>query len=186
MDTFVLRTVYIIVMALPASSLCKECSSSMDDDKIYYDNDSVILPLESYCFVNECTIRIKESNVLLNVINNTGDWIIATNTANMFTAFINSSNINSNCSSDSEEATSYQIDTALYIIQVIVCIIGIIIGVANISMHLIFKQLQTVSGILIIIFSVFSCIGFVIAVTHNYYNLLLSHQYSDTILYTVY
>ena len=152
-------------MALPASSLCKEYSSSMDDDKIYYDNDSVILPLESYCFVNEHTIRIEESNVLLNVINNTGDWIIATNTANMFTAFINSSNINSNCSSDSE-ATSHQFKKALYIIQVIVCIIGIIIGVANISMHLIFKQLQTVSGILIIIFSVFSCIGYLITVTH--------------------
>ena len=91
MDTFMLRIMYIIyltVMALPASSLCKECSSSMDDDKIYYDNDSVILPLESYCFVNECTIRIKESNVLLNVINITGDWIIATNTTNMCLQFV--------------------------------------------------------------------------------------------------
>ena len=137
----------------------------MDDDKISYYNDSVMLPLESYCFVNEHTIRIKESTVLLNVINNTGDWIIATNTTNMFTAFINSSNINNNCSTDNE-ATSYQFDTALYIIQVIVCIIGIIIAVANISMHFIFKELQTVSGILIIIFCIFSCTGYLIAVTH--------------------
>ena len=158
-----LRIVYPIVMLLPASSLCIECSSSMDDDKIYYYNDSVILPVESYCFVNECTIRIKESNVLLNVINNTGDWITATNTTNMFTAFIND-NIN-NCSSHTE-AISYQFDTALYIIQVIVCIVGIIATITNISMHFIFKELLTVSGILIITFCIFSCIGFVVAVTH--------------------
>ena len=163
MGTF-MHIIYLTVMVLPVSSLCKG-SSSMDDDKIYYYNDSVMLPLESYCFVNEHTIRIKESNVLLNVINNTGDWIIATNTTNMFTAFINSSNINNNCSTDNE-ATSYQFDTALYIIQVIVCIIGIIIAVANISMHFIFKELQTVSGILIIIFCICSCIGYLIAVTH--------------------
>ena len=64
MATFMLRIVYIIyliVMVLPASSLCIECSSSMDDDKIYYYNDSVILPVQSYCFVNEYAIRIKES-----------------------------------------------------------------------------------------------------------------------------
>ena len=155
--------IYLIVMVLPASSLCIECSSSMDDDKIYYYNDSVILPVESYCFVNECIIRLKESNVLLNVINNTGDWIIATNTTNTFIAVIND-NIN-NCSSHTE-AISYQFDTALYIIQVIVCIVGIIATIANISMHFIFKELLTVSGILIITFCIFSCIGFVVAVTH--------------------
>ena len=112
-----MHIVYLTVMVLPASSLCIECSSSMDDDKIYYYNDSVMLPLEFYCFVNEHTIRIKESNVLLNVINNTGDWIIATNTTNMFTVCINGSN--SNCSTDSE-ATSYQFDKAVYIIQFII------------------------------------------------------------------
>ena len=170
-----LRIVYIIVMVLPASSLYKECSSSMDDDKIYYYNDSVMLPLESYCFVNEHTIRIKESNVLLNVINNTGDWIIATNTTNMFTACINGS-IN-NCSSDNTEATSSRFDTALYIIQFVSCFIGIIAGVANISIHLIYKELRTVFGILIIIFCTLACIGWSITsarITFNYYQINIS------------
>ena len=160
-----LRTVYIfyLTMMVLSGSLCKECSSSMDDDKMYYYNDSVMLPLESYCFVNEHTIRIKESNVLLNVINNTGDWIIATNTTNMFTVCINGS-IN-NCSSDDTENDAYQFTTALYIIQFISCFVGIIVGIANISMHLIYKELRTVSGILIIILCIITCIGFSIGVT---------------------
>ena len=175
MATFMLRIVYIIyliVMVLPASSLCIECSSSMDDDKIYYYNDSVILPVESYCFVNECTIRIKESNVLLNVINNTGDWIIATNTTNMLTIFINDS-IN-NCSSDDTEANAYQFDTTLYIIQFILYSIGIAAGVANIIMHLVYKELRTVSGILIIILCTITCIALLIStlrITINYYQI---------------
>ena len=144
----------------------------MDDDKIYYYNDSVILPLESYCFVNECTIRIKESNVLLNVINNIGDWIIATNTTNTFIAVINDS-IN-NCSSDDTGANAYQFDTTMYIIQFILCSIGIIAGVANIIMHLVYKELCTVSGILIIILCTIICIALLIATlssTISYYQI---------------
>ena len=177
MATFMPRIVYIIyliVMVLPASSLCIECSSLMDDDKMYYYNDSVILPVQSYCFVNECTIRIKESNVLLNVINNTGDWIMATNTNNMLTIFITifiNDSIN-NCSSDDTEANAYQFDTTLYIIQFISYSIGITAGVVNIIMHLVYKELRTVSGILIIILCTFICIALLIAtlsITISYY-----------------
>ena len=58
-------------MMVAPGSLCEECGSSMDDDQLYDYNDSVMIPLGSYCFVNECTIRIEESNVLLNVVNDT-------------------------------------------------------------------------------------------------------------------
>ena len=165
MDAFVLISVYLVIVMVLSGSLCKECkaSSSMDDDEIYYYNNSVPLESYNYCFVNECTIRIKESNVLLNVINNTGDWVIATNTTNTLTIFINGS-IN-NCSSDARRNT-YQTHTPFYVIQVIVCIVGIIVAVANISMHFIFKELLTVPGILIIILCISTCAGFVIAVTH--------------------
>ena len=177
MATFMLRIVYIIyliVMVLPASSLCIECSSSMDDDKIYYYNDSVILPLESYCFVNECTIRIKESNVLLNVINNTGDWVIATNTTNMLTIFINGTIDNCSYASNDTEANAYQFHTTLYIIQFISCSIGITAGVANIIMHLVYKELRTVSGILIIILCIIISIVLLISTlrfTLSYYQI---------------
>ena len=161
MGTFILtigHILFIIVMFAPGS-LCEECGSFVPDDQLYADyNDSVMIPLESYCFVNECTIRIEESNVLLNVINNTGDWIIATNTTNcLFMIFVNDS-INS-CSSDSDHGTNlYQLDTELYVIRMIVSSSGIIAGVANIVMHLMVKKLRTVSGILVI----FQCASIVV------------------------
>ena len=64
-----------------------ECGSETED----WSNDDIEdLPISvsthtGYCFVNECTIRIKESNVLLSIINKTADWIIATKIANLFT-----------------------------------------------------------------------------------------------------
>ena len=41
--------------------------------------DSIEFNKSQYCFVNECTIKINDFNVLLNIINNTEDWITATN-----------------------------------------------------------------------------------------------------------
>ena len=146
MDTSIFGIIYIFVMVAPGS-LCEECVSSMNGQ--YYYNDSMMIPLETYCFMNKCTIRIEESNVLLNIINNTGDWIIATNTTNQFMIFVNDSiNI---CSSDTGQgANLYQLGTELYVIRMVIYTIGILAGVANISMHFIFKELRTVSGILII------------------------------------
>ena len=47
----------------------------------FYCNQSKIEFNQSqYCFVNECTIKINDSSVLLNIINKIGDWITATNT----------------------------------------------------------------------------------------------------------
>ena len=162
MGTFIIRIAYIvlvIVMVVPGS-LCEErCGSSMrDDDQVYYHNDSVMIPLESHCFVNECTIRIEESNVLLSVINNTGNWIIATNVTNLFMISVNDG-IN-NCSSDTDDhgTNLYQLDIELYVIRMIIYISGITAGVANIIMHLVFKELRTVSGILII----FQCASIIV------------------------
>ena len=119
-----------------------------------------MIPLESYCFVNESTIRIEESTVLLNVINSTGEWVIATDTVNLFMIFVNDS-IN-NCTSNTDHGTDlYHLDTKLYVIRMIVSPSGIIAGVANIVMHLMFKELRTVPGILII----FQCVPIVTILT---------------------
>ena len=40
--------------------------------------DSIEFNESQYCFVNECTIKINDFNVLLNIINKIGDWITAT------------------------------------------------------------------------------------------------------------
>ena len=135
--------VYIIGCILILGSSCEECGSSMDDDKMY---DELVTIMEPYCFVNECMIRIRESNVLLNIINNTGDCIIATNLTNLFVIFANNSILH-NCSSD----TTDQFDTSIYVILNIIFSIAIIAALTNVTMHLIFKELRTVAGILIII-----------------------------------
>ena len=162
MDAFILRIAYIICIIVMVSpgSLCEECGTSMDDDKLSYYNDSVIIPLESYCFVNECTIRIEESIVLLNVINNTGDWVIATNATSLFMIFVNDS-INNDCASNTTidsiyaiyntTASLYELNTGFYAIRMIMYCIAIIAVVTNVSMHLIFRELCTVSGILVIV-----------------------------------
>ena len=148
-DAFILRvmyTIYIIMIVIPGS-LCIECSSSLMED---IDGHGPVIKLqESYCFVNECTIRIETSNVLLNIVNNTEGWLLATNATNLFTTFVNG-NMHS-CSYDTKTNSYQPIDTTLYVIRMIIYSIGIIAAVANISMHLAFKELRTISGILIII-----------------------------------
>ena len=157
MDAFIAYVICIIVIvACACGSLCEECGSLMDDDKLNYYNNSAMIPLESYCFVNESTIRIEESTVLLNVINSTGEWVIATDTTNLFIIFVNDS-INDCPSNTDHETDLYQLDTELYVIRMIVSPSGIIAGVANIVMHLIFKELRTVPGILII----FQCVSMI-------------------------
>ena len=141
-DMLLVYLIYIIMALIPGSS-CKECGSSMDDDKIH---DELVMIMEPFCFVNECVIRIKESRVLLNIINNTGDWIIATNVTNSFTIFANDS-MTHDCSPD----TTDQFDTSIYVVLNIIFFIAIIAALTNVTMHLMFKELHTVAGILIII-----------------------------------
>ena len=164
MGNILLAIVYIVyvIMALIPGSSCKECASSMDDDKMY---DELVTIMEPYCFVNECMIRIKESHVLLNIINNTGDWIIATNLTNLFVIFANDS-ITHDCSSD-------QFDTSLYVILNIIYSIAIVAALTNVTMHLMFKELRTVAGILIIIL----CISLTsILIFDAIYTSLIYHQ----------
>ena len=177
-DIFILRLIvyiiFLVVTGVP-DSLCMECGSLIDDNiNEVNDNDSVTIPLESYCIVNECAIRIKESNVLLNVIYNTGGWIIATNTTSLFIAAVNSSI--QNCSSDTETDKSHQIGTGFYVIRFIIYSIGIITVVANFCMHLMFKELRTVSGILIMIL----CISISIEFTIGLLRFALVHSHTVT------
>ena len=140
---FVFIIGYIVMILTPGSS-CKECGSPIGDDKMY---SELVMILEPYCFVNECTIRINESRDL-NIINNTGDWIIATNTTNLFALFANDST--ADCSLDAT-GNSNQFDTSLYVIQNIIYIVTIFIIFANVVMHLMVQELRTVAGIFIII-----------------------------------
>ena len=107
----------------------------------YDDIDSVEITKSQYCFVNECTIRINDSNVLLNIINNTGDWIMATNTTNLFIA----PNNGTKCKSPLDHSV------VMFTFLVIVGSIIISSSSINIVIHIIIKELHTVAGAMIVI-----------------------------------
>ena len=109
-------------------------------------NWSISLNESDYCFVNECTIRIKESNVLLNIINKTADWIAATNTTNLFTIPVTSSHNNSvtYCSGEDDR------DIRLFIFYAVVTFIICSSSSLNIALHLAVKKLRSIPGLLII------------------------------------
>ena len=184
-DAFIVRVMYIIYfMIVIPYSLCAECGSLMDNR---YGHGPVIKLQESYCFVNECTIRIKISNVVLNVVNNTEDWLLASNATNLFTTTVGSNM--DNCSHDIDTRTdSYQpIGTTLFVIRMIIYSAGIIGAIANISIHLLFKELCTVSGILIIILCASMGIGLVIyairTATVFYYQIITQVEVCASFIY---
>ena len=148
--------VYVMIFALCTElAIGFECNCSVDDDRHCYDQPLNIYQQDYYCFVNECTIRIKESTVLLCVINNTDDGLIATNTTHLFT-FANHNMSSDDCSSYTSSApndlnTSHPISTPLYAIRITVLSLSLIGAIAIISIHLLFKELCTIPGILVII-----------------------------------
>ena len=109
-------------------------------------NGLISLNESGYCFLNECTIRIKESNVLLNIINKTADWIAATNSTNLFTIPVTSISSNSitYCSGEDDR------DIRMFIFYAVVAFIVFSSGSLNIALHLAVKKLRSTPGLLII------------------------------------
>ena len=110
-------------------------------------NGSISLNESGYCFVNECTIRIKESNVLLNIINKTADWMAATNTTNLFTIDVtidSSHNSITYCSGEDDR------DTGIFIFYAVVTFIICSSSSLNIALHLAVKKLRSTPGLLMI------------------------------------
>jgi len=101
---------------------------------------TVMIARSQYCFVNNCTIKVKQSNMLLSIFNNTGDYIMATNTSNLFIISAN----NTKCSSSDHNTDGF----------IFLAIAGFIIIASssiNIFIHIIVKELHTVTGAIIIV-----------------------------------
>jgi len=122
-----------------------------NDDVMFNNSFGVLLASSQYCFVNESTIRINSSNV--NIINNTGDWIMANNDIYLFIAPANGTNCTSNTSENSYS-------NAIYIIQILILSFGILVSAAIVTLHLLIKDLQTVSGVLIVLFCILLILNF--------------------------
>ena len=122
-----------------------------------------------YCFTNDSTIRSKvNTDELLTVINETGDWLVA---ANDIDRFVISTNI-SDCEDD-----VYNPDIAIYAVQTSIYAINFLSATFTISLHLYFKELQTVFGILIIMFCFFLNVDHVVTFVHNRYQ--FTHEVSN-------
>jgi len=113
-----------------------------------------------YCVLNDSAIRKKDSDDFLTIINDTEGWLIVTNGSDLFIFPSNGSN----CEDD-----SYNPDIVVYAIQTSVFIIVILVAICIIGLHLYFKELQTVFGILIILFCFFYIVDNVIAFCHDRY-----------------
>ena len=127
-----------------------ECGNETEE----WSNDDIEdLPISvsthtGYCFVNECTIRIKESNVLLSIINKTADWITATNTANLFTVPVISNNSITCCSlEDSPQDNSNANHFSFF---AVIAFIIICSSALNVVLHLAVKELRSTPGFIII------------------------------------
>ena len=113
----------------------EQCSSEIAE-LLQHENWISLNDSESYCFVNDCTIRLKESNVLLSIINKTTDWITATNSTDLFTLVL----VNSGYCSLEDPKIGY------FIFIVVISFIIVSSSSLNTVLHLTIKELRTTPG----------------------------------------
>ena len=115
---------------------------------INQDNVEIILLNESqYCYVNQNAIRVSDNftSELQDIVNKSEHVIIST-TINSTVIFITPSN-GSRCNEEDLNGISKVLFTILIVISVITSLVVI----ANITLHLVFKELCTIVGIMIMI-----------------------------------
>ena len=125
------------------------CVDTMENGEELISNETVemiLLNTSQYCFVDNNTISIDfNTTTLLSIIDRSEDVIMAKAVGNdsvIFTAALNGSR----CMDDNEDD---QLSTTSYIIQMIIYSITILVAFANIILHLVVKDLRTISGMLI-------------------------------------
>ena len=128
------------------SSVKGDCTGG--ETAVWSNNDLEEWPIllqndTEYCYENECTIRIMESNVLLNIINITEDWIVATNDTNLFTVPVTNNNSVNHCSLEDDPIANH------FIIFAIISFAAIILSLLNIALHLAIKELRSIPGFII-------------------------------------
>ena len=133
---------------------CAVCAEAMGSGGGLMSNDiieMISLNASQYCLVDDNTLRVNLSTTtLLSIIDSSEGVIMAKAIGNnnvIFTALLNGSR----CMDNNEDD---QFITTLYIIQMTIYSISILFAIANITLHLVVKDLRTTSGILMIILSI--------------------------------
>ena len=116
----------------------EQCSSEIAE--LLQHENWISLNDSEYCFVNDCTIRLKESNVSLSIINKTTDWITATNSTDLFTLVL----VDSGYCSLEDPKIGY------FILIVVISFIILSSSSLNTALHLTIKELRTTPGVIII------------------------------------
>ena len=131
----------LIVLAFLSMFVSGEVNVNGDDVEI------ISLKESQYCFVNQNAIRVSDNftSELQNIINKTEHGIIIT-TINSTVIFIAPSN-GSRCHSSDEDGNV--ISEGLFIILMVMFFITILEAIANITLHLVFKELRTMVGVLV-------------------------------------
>jgi len=151
---------FVAIFASFVVTLYGECPHM----SIEYNNDTLEILSPQYCFVNECTIKINESNMF--ILNTTGDLITVANMTNMFTAPANGTN----CISNNHK-------TGGFVFLAITGLIIIISSSINILVHIFIKEYNVMSVIVIclctsvdiaFIFQLISIVFQYLITVHNY------------------
>ena len=106
--------------------------------------DIISLTESQYCFVNHGTIRVSDNftSDLQDIVNKTENVIIST-TINSTVIFIAPSN-GTRCST-----VQHFISETLFVILMVILAITILVAVANVTLHLMVKELHTMTGVLV-------------------------------------
>ena len=168
-------TIPILLIVILFYVACVDSAMGSGEELMNNDTEEMIIWLNSsqYCIVDDSTIRVNltDTTTLLSIIDSSEDVIMAKVVGNdsvIFTAALNGSR----CIDDNEDD---QLSTTSYIIQMILSCITILVAITNIILHLLVKDLRTVSGILVMII----CISVIIFTFISLGN--LTHIYVNTI-----
>jgi len=113
-----------------------------------------------YCIFNDSSIIKKVDGTLLDIVNDTGDWLLSTDGTSLFMCPTNGSY----CEDD-----DYKPDIVLYAVQTSVYCISFLFASCTIALHLYFKELRTMFGLLITMICFFLNVNQIVTFIHNRY-----------------
>ena len=133
--------------------VCTLCVDAMGSGEAWMNNNTlemIFLNTSQYCYVDDDTIRVDlNTTTLLNITDSNEGVLLATAVGNDTVIFI--APLNGNRCMDCIDEDVRQLSTTVYIIQMIIFSLTILLAIANTILHLVVKDLRTVSGMLVLL-----------------------------------
>jgi len=162
-----------LVAVVCIAFLISDSISSVWRTEVANNTQVELLNQSDYCYVNNSTVRKNYDGTKLAIVNDTGDWLVVSDGGELEgKLFLLPTNI-SDCIDD-----VYSPDIFIYAVQTVINCITFLLASGTIFLHLYFKRLQTVFGILITILCFFVAMGYVVIFVHNRYQ--YAHKVNDS------